>query len=210
MTNKRYAIPSIGAAQTGSDIGVVADAVAYASPGQLVDIPVQQARSNPRKKRTRDDRSDEFKLFDGHDGLLVRTVLVRASNYADEKKVVRISETSDVVRICSHMQMLDQEHMVVLAINNAMAVHAIFEAAKGTQSSAQFAAFDVLKVPILSGCLNFIVVHNHPSGSPKPSAEDFKTTDALRGASKCVGLRLIDHVIIARDGNFSFAAEGAL
>jgi DNA repair protein RadC len=190
-------------------MGTVADAVAYAPPEHLVDLPVH-TRPNPRKKKAPDDRSDEFKLFDGHDGLLVRTVLVRASNYADEKNVVRISSSSDIVRLCDHMRMLDQEHMVVLAVNNAMEVNAIFEAAKGTQASAAFMAFDILKVPILSGCLNFIVVHNHPSGAPKPSPDDFKTTDSLRGASKCVGLRLLDHVIIARNGHFSFAAEGAL
>ncbi|RJO72393.1 DNA repair protein RadC [Nocardia panacis] len=43
----------------------------------------------------------------------------------------------------------------------------------------------------------FAVAHNHPSGDPRPSAEDRRTTAVLGRAAQTVGLRFLDHVVIA-------------
>lgn len=55
-----------------------------------------------------------------------------------------------------------------------------------------------------------IVVHNHPSGSAQPSAEDDRVTERLREAAALFDIRLLDHIIIARGSHFSYAAEGRL
>lgn len=52
-----------------------------------------------------------------------------------------------------------------------------------------------------------IIVHNHPSGNPRPGMEDLKQTQRLREALKNVDLTLTDHVIICDDGYYSFAQE---
>ncbi len=56
----------------------------------------------------------------------------------------------------------------------------------------------------------FIVVHNHPSGDPKPSDHDREVTQALKSAATTVGLRFLDHLIIGDAAPFSFKANGLL
>lgn len=55
-----------------------------------------------------------------------------------------------------------------------------------------------------------IVVHNHPSGSAQPSADDDAVTERLREAAAMFDIRLLDHIIIARGSHFSYAAQGRL
>jgi len=53
-----------------------------------------------------------------------------------------------------------------------------------------------------------ILVHNHPSGDPAPSAEDVELTRRLRQTGEVIGIRVLDHVIVAANGHFSFADAG--
>jgi len=53
-------------------------------------------------------------------------------------------------------------------------------------------------------------VHNHPSGNPAPSQADIQMTNTIRDAARGVNIALHDHVIFARGGKVSFAAEGLL
>jgi DNA repair protein RadC len=55
-----------------------------------------------------------------------------------------------------------------------------------------------------------IVAHNHPSGDPKPSREDIKTTQQLVAAGILLGIPLRDHIIIAGQGHYSFRKEGRI
>jgi DNA repair protein RadC len=53
-----------------------------------------------------------------------------------------------------------------------------------------------------------IVAHNHPSGSVDPSRADRQVTVALREACTMVGIPLLDHIIVADSGYFSFREDG--
>jgi DNA repair protein RadC len=53
-----------------------------------------------------------------------------------------------------------------------------------------------------------VLVHNHPSGDPAPSAEDVTITRRLREAGEIVGVQVLDHVIIGGQGHFSFVDAG--
>lgn len=54
-----------------------------------------------------------------------------------------------------------------------------------------------------------IFAHNHPSGDPSPSAEDSHLTQRLWEAGRVLGIRVLDHVIVAGERFYSFADEGA-
>ena len=60
------------------------------------------------------------------------------------------------------------------------------------------------------GAVSMIVAHNHPSGSIQPSKADEALTQKLFQGSKFLDIKLLDHVIIGREGYFSFADEGLL
>lgn len=55
-----------------------------------------------------------------------------------------------------------------------------------------------------------ILAHNHPSGDPEPSMADKKLTSQLVDAGKILGIDILDHVIVGKDGFFSFSKEGEL
>lgn len=55
-----------------------------------------------------------------------------------------------------------------------------------------------------------ILVHNHPSGTAKPSKDDRTVTERLRDAAALFDIRLLDHIIISQSGIFSFLQEGLL
>ena len=55
-----------------------------------------------------------------------------------------------------------------------------------------------------------IMVHNHPSGAATPSSADKELTKKVKAAAALFDIRLLDHVIISREGNFSFRRDGIL
>lgn len=55
-----------------------------------------------------------------------------------------------------------------------------------------------------------ILIHNHPSGDPEPSPEDFRLTERLKQAGALVGVEVVDHVIITSNKHYSFADHGKM
>ncbi len=55
-----------------------------------------------------------------------------------------------------------------------------------------------------------IFVHNHPSGDPTPSQADRRITETLRQALDLLDIRVLDHIVVAREGSVSLAARGLL
>lgn len=55
-----------------------------------------------------------------------------------------------------------------------------------------------------------ILVHNHPSGDPAPSAADISLTREIEAIAKSLGIALHDHLIIGRDGHASLRALKAI
>ena len=54
------------------------------------------------------------------------------------------------------------------------------------------------------------MLHNHPSGDPKPSRDDIQLTNHVRDAARVLGIQLHDHIVIGREGHASFKALGLL
>jgi len=63
---------------------------------------------------------------------------------------------------------------------------------------------EVFDPAVRAGAASVIVVHNHPSGDPTPSDDDVRLTRRLVEAGKVLGIRLLDHIIIAGDQYYSF------
>ncbi len=69
---------------------------------------------------------------------------------------------------------------------------------------------EVVKRALALHASSVILVHNHPSGDPKPSRADVEMTRAVRDALGAVGISVHDHVVIGRKGHASFKAMGLL
>lgn len=98
----------------------------------------------------------------------------------------------------------DQEVFYVLMLDTQGKVRGIGEISRGARDRVQTPIADVLRLPIVTGAIGFIVVHNHPSGKVKPSDADKEITKVIRDAGETVGVPLIDHVIIGPDSHYSF------
>ena len=79
---------------------------------------------------------------------------------------------------------------------------------RGSVSEAPIYRREVLKHALDLGATAFVLVHNHPSGDPKPSRSDIAITQRLCSAARELELIMHDHLIIARKGWFSFRSEG--
>ena len=68
----------------------------------------------------------------------------------------------------------------------------------------------ILKKALEEDAISLILCHNHPSGSLKPSKADVELTTKIKEAAKFFDIKVLDHVIIADEGYYSFADEGLL
>ncbi len=64
---------------------------------------------------------------------------------------------------------------------------------------------EIYKFALLTSAAAIIFVHSHPSGDPDPSESDKKITDQLVKAGELMGIEVLDHVIISRDGYYSYS-----
>ena len=69
---------------------------------------------------------------------------------------------------------------------------------------------DVLAPALNRPVAGIILVHNHPSGDTRPSAEDLEVTRLLAGAARVFGVELVDHLVVSRSGYTSIKEMGGL
>ncbi len=80
----------------------------------------------------------------------------------------------------------------------------------GTVDGVHLVPRDVLRLVIAAGAVALILVHNHPSGEPIPSAADLAFTQRVQRAAAVCGVQVLDHVVLAAGGWVSLRALGHL
>ena len=76
---------------------------------------------------------------------------------------------------------------------------------RGTVDSVGISPREIVRSALNKNAVGIVLVHNHPSGSVRPSENDIKVTTAIEEACNSVGVKLHDHIIISKSGYFSFA-----
>lgn len=102
------------------------------------------------------------------------------------------------------------EHVIAVVLDARHRAVAERRIATGGPASCGVSLRDVFALAIREGGVSVLLVHNHPSGDPAPSREDLELTAALVRAGQALDLPVLDHVIVARDGSFSFLDAGLL
>ena len=69
---------------------------------------------------------------------------------------------------------------------------------------------EVVKRALALNAAALILVHNHPSGDPKPSRDDIEMTREIKTAAEALGITIHDHLVIGRKGHASFRSLGLL
>ena len=131
------------------------------------------------------------------------------SLYSNEK----IKSPDDVLRvIAEELKTYDREVFAVLNLKTNGQPINLNICSMGTLDTSVVSPREVFKSCILSNSAAFIAVHTHPSGNLTPSQEDRDVTKRLLSCSELLGVKMLDHIIIAGETGrmYSFKTEGEL
>lgn len=119
----------------------------------------------------------------------------------------RIRGPSDVfARMGPRLRDVRQEEFHALLLDSRHRIVREVLVTRGTLDSALIHPREVFRAAVVEGAAGVILVHNHPSGDPSPSAEDRAVTRQLAAAGRAVGIPVLDHVVVGR-GVFASLAD---
>ncbi|GGG41967.1 RadC family protein [Bizionia arctica] len=105
---------------------------------------------------------------------------------------------------------LPHEEFWILYLNNSNKVIQKNQLSKGGITGTLVDVRLVLKNALEVGATGLILVHNHPSGTLKPSEADKQITQKLKLAGESLDIKVLDHVIVTENAYFSFADESLI
>ena len=137
--------------------------------------------------------------------LLAAGELGRRVSLACDTDVVKIASDGDVVRLMKPcIEHLKYEECWVLYLTSS---GRLIERQRVSQGGVQATVVDhriVVKRALELLATQIIMVHNHPSGLPQPSDADIQLTNRVKEAAALFDIKLIDHIIISKEGDYSF------
>lgn len=143
--------------------------------------------------------------------VLAAMELGRRAALEDKRFMPKISSSKDVLDfLADEMRSLEQETVRVLLLNTKhMLLHSAVISVGGLNYSPIHPR-EVYKQALKFSAAGIILVHNHPSGEAAPSEQDIKLTKRLKEAGEIMGIPLLDHLIIAETGYYSFSEENII
>lgn len=106
--------------------------------------------------------------------------------------------------------MENQECMIALFFNRSGEIIGFMECSRGSIGNTTCDIRVIMQKTLLLNATGVVLCHNHPSGSLYPSNEDIEVTSRLKIASWYHGIKLMDHIILAKDGYCSMMERGAM
>lgn len=126
--------------------------------------------------------------------------MFKTNNY----KKIQVKNPADIAKIfMSEMKFLEVETIKIVLLNNKNEIMKIKDVALGGVKYSNVDLMNILVEPLKIKAPKMVLVHNHPTGEKKPSAEDIVFTEKLFLTTREVGIELIDHIII---GDMSFTS----
>ena len=99
----------------------------------------------------------------------------------------------------------DKEHFWAVGLSGSHQVVYVELVTLGLVDQSHVHPRETFRRAISCSCSAIIVAHNHPSGTLEPSPEDLDVTHRLKVAGDILGVEVLDHIIIARDGFYSMS-----
>ena len=122
----------------------------------------------------------------------------------------KITSAEDVYSELKSFTNKKQEYFLTITLDGASHIINTRTVFIGTLNQSLVHPREVFADAIADRSAGIIIAHNHPSGTLVPSRADISITQRLKEVSKLVGIELLDHIILAKDGFYSFADEGLL
>ena len=125
---------------------------------------------------------------------------LRCEYHSDTKVSITSPEDILTYKQVAAMSIKPQEHFSILTLDGASKVIKYHNITKGLLNHSLIHPREVYRTAIKDNAHSIIALHNHPSGSLEPSQADITITKQLAEAGKIIGIELLDHIIISRDG----------
>ena len=143
--------------------------------------------------------------------LLAAAELGRRITAARAAETDVVSSSDDVVRLFRpQLETLSHEECWAVYLTSS---NRIIERQRVSQGGVQGTVVDhrlIIKRALELLATQLILIHNHPSGAAEASPQDKVLTERIAQAAALFDIRLLDHIIIAREGDFSFLREGLI
>jgi len=123
-------------------------------------------------------------------------------------KLDRVSCSKDVFAALSGYADKEQEHFLVIILDGAKKIIDKKVVHIGTVNQSIVHPREVFRHAIINNAAGIVVAHNHPSGTMEPSNADIRITKRLVEAGRILGIEVLDHIIITKNGYYSFGDEG--
>ena len=129
---------------------------------------------------------------------------------AHEYNINKVTSASDVYSLLHEYSLKEKEHFILVTLDGASKVIEKRVIHIGTLNQSLVHPREVFRPAILDNAAGVIISHNHPSGTLEASRADIQITQRLKEVAKLVGIQLLDHVILSKEGFYSFSDEGLL
>lgn len=130
-------------------------------------------------------------------------------SYRERKQSIRTSQ--DLYELMKPLlQDVSVEEGWLILLNGANSVVRRIRISVGGIDSTVVDVRVVLKEAILASATSIVLVHNHPSGNRRPSVSDDRLTEQVNKAARVMNIKLMDHLIFAGDGFYSYCDEGRI
>ena len=136
----------------------------------------------------------------------LKVVRERRQGYAAARVIRSSHDIYEAFR--DHFERLDREEFDVVLLDGKNRVLGFNVVSLGSLTASLVHPREVFKPAIVGNAAALILIHNHPSGDPEPSAQDRALTRRLREAGDLLGIRILDHVVIGDSRFRSFVDAG--
>ena len=115
-----------------------------------------------------------------------------------------------VLRLMSFLRFTADEEVWAILLDAQAKLIGTYQVAKGGRHESMIDPASLFRTVLMAEATGVILVHNHPSGTVRPSPEDIRTTEKLVLAGLALNTPLLDHVIIGAQDAYSFSKSGML
>lgn len=136
---------------------------------------------------------------------------IKVSYSTSNTQKIKITKGEDAYKILLNSWNIDtielQEEFKLLLLNKANEVLGIYSLSIGGITGTVVDVRLIFAVALKCNATGIIMCHNHPSGNLKPSTSDIHLTNRIKECSTLLEVSLIDHLIISKNGFYSFLNE---
>lgn len=126
---------------------------------------------------------------------------------ADRTKINNSASCDKILRPYFEDTIEHKESFYIMMLNIANQVLGITKISEGGISGTVADGKLIFQAALLANASAIIIAHNHPSGQLKPSQSDKDLTKKFREFGKLIDLQILDHLILTKDGYYSFADD---